>query len=89
MCIRDRRDAIHRARLRIEGSFYQTNTQSEGYVKYHSAISTAARTIAQSISEGKASKPTELDRTLWARFIDMMNELYVDDAGKLQCKIPF
>lgn len=83
------KEAVHRKRLDIEGFDYETNPTSDGYRRYHSAITQACRGIAQQLSGGKATRPSDLDKTLWPNLISCINELYVDKEGKLRTLIDF
>lgn len=43
----DIRNAMHRCRVRIEGADYKENTTTQGYTKYHKALTARFKELAQ------------------------------------------
>lgn len=83
----DVRAAMDRTRKRIEGEDYKENTASEAYKKYHRALTSQFKNIAAVLG---CDKPSLLPTSeLRASFIAQCDELYVDEAGKIQTKCPF
>ena len=82
----DARDAMHRARVRFEGENYRDNTTSEGYVKYHRALTTQFKNIAAHLG---ASKPSELQENDIKAFIDACDNLSLLDDGSIGSSAPY
>lgn len=83
----DVRAAMDATRKRIEGVNYKEDTNSYGYKTYHRALTTWFKDIAASMGAEKPSALADSDRR--GLFIDICNELYIDDAGELACRVPF
>lgn len=83
------RSAIKKLRQRIEGEDWEQNTTGELYKRYHRAVTEACKQIAMQLSGGKIDKPTLLEPEQVRRFALSCEELYVDDSGELQTKLPF
>ena len=86
--IEDCRAAIKAARIRLEGPDYEGKT-SEGYTKYHKAISNQVKLSVTAVSGGKCIKVPDLPAECRADFIRDMDNLMVGDDGKLTIKAPF
>ena len=82
----DARDAMHRARVRFEGENYRDNTTSEGYVKYHRALTTQFKNIAAHLG---ASKPSELQENDIKAFIDACDNLSLLEDGSIGSSAPY
>ena len=82
----DVRKAMHRARLRIEGSDYETNQQGEGYVKYHKTLSKEFVSIAKLLG---SDKPSALPAERRAEFINDCDSLIKKGDGTIGRDIPF
>lgn len=86
--IEDCREAIHRARVRIEGEDYANKT--EGYEKYHKPITSLVKQIVMELSGGKAEKLPQLSTEFYGAFIKEIEGLYIDNNGELsRAKAPF
>ena len=83
----DVRAAIDRARSRIEGDDYKGNTESEGYKKYHRALTSEFKSISRQIAQ--VEKPSELPEACREKFIIVADDLYINDKGAIAQKIPF
>lgn len=77
----DVRDAIDRCRRRIEGEDYETNTNSEGRKKYHSALSTWFRQTAELI--GGINKPSKLPAEKREAFIRECERAVILEDGTI------
>lgn len=82
----DVRAAMRAARQRIEGEDYSTNPESPGYKTFHRQLTQQFLTIAQWYG---AAKPSLLDESKRAAFIDQCNELFAGDDGTIKTKAPF
>ena len=82
----DVRDAMHRCRVRIEGSSYKEDTTTPGYQKFHRALTARFKEMAQLIG---FDKPSALPAEHRKRFIDMCADTIVGDNGELTALIPF
>lgn len=86
--IEDCREAIHRARVRIEGEDYANKT--EGYEKYHKLITSFVKQIVMELSGGAAEKLPKLSTEFYGAFIKEIEGLYIDNNGELsRAKAPF
>ena len=81
------REAMHKARQRIEGEDYKNNVDGEQYKKYHKRLTAQFKQIATLLGK---DKPSELD-TEEARqsFIDQCNELQILDDGSIGVVAPY
>ena len=81
------REAMHKARQRIEGEDYKNNVDGEQYKKYHKRLTAQFKQIATLLGK---DKPSELD-TEEARqsFIDQCNELRILDDGSIGVVAPY
>lgn len=86
--VEDCRAALQRCRVRIEGEDYESKS-TEGYKKYHKAISATVKRIVMTVSGGKAEKIPDLDEDARRAFISEMDALKVDESGKLTRELPF
>lgn len=86
MTAEDIRAAMHRTRQRIEGEDYKDNTDSEGYKKYHRALTGTFKGIAAFLG---ADKPSALPADMIPGFITACDELYVDEYGEIKSTCPF
>lgn len=82
----DIRQAMHECRCRIEGADYKENTESEGYKKYHKALTARFKEIAQLSGY---EKPSALPAEHRAGFIRRCEDIIIDDGGKLTDKLSF
>lgn len=84
----DVRDAMHKARLRIEGSDYRTNAASQGYVAWHDKLTKWFKDKAAELGFPKPSAiPDQENRLL---FIKYCYTVQPDEAaGKLIQDLPF
>jgi len=82
----DIRRAMHECRQRIEGPDYKENTESEGYRKYHRALTSRFKLMAQSMGY---DRPSALPAELRENFIRECAEIITDDKGELTQKLPF
>lgn len=84
----DVRDAMHKARLRIEGSDYKTNAASQGYVAWHDKLTKWFKDKAAELGFPKPSAiPDQENRLL---FIKYCYTVQPDEAtGKLIQDLPF
>lgn len=80
----DVREAMHWARLRIEGEDYKNNVDGENYKKYHKALTAQFKQIASLLGK---DKPSELDTEETRQsFIVQCDELQVLDDGTIGVK---
>lgn len=88
------RDAIKLTRMRIEGKDYETNPNKPEVVKYHKALTGMFKRIALEVSGGDKSKgatdrPSALAPEFQVTFVQRLAEIYVNDKGELDIKVPF
>lgn len=84
--VNDVKDAMHATRERIEGAGYAENTSSEGYRKYHKALTAAFKTLA---AEYGADKPSLLAPERRQGFIMACGDLTVKEDGTIGTDLPF
>ena len=82
----DVRTAMHLTRQRIEGEDYRDNTTSDGYQKYHKALTAQFKNIASLLG---ADKPSLLAPEQRQAFIDACSELMVKGDGTIGTDAPF
>lgn len=82
----DIRRAMHECRQRIEGPDYKENTESEGYRKYHRALTSRFKLMAQSMGY---DRPSALPAELRENFIRECADIITDDKGELTQKLPY
>lgn len=82
----DVREAIDRTRARIEGETDKDNPSSENYKKYHRQLNATFKSIAITLG---AEKPSLLPAEKIPAFIAACDELYLDEYGTIQSKVPF
>lgn len=82
----DVRAAMDRTRRRIEGEDWQDNTSSEGYRRYHKALSTAFMNLALQLG---GTKPSALPENIRWQFIADCNRFDLDDNGEIIYNEPF
>lgn len=82
----DVRAAMDKTRRRIEGEDYKENTTGEGYKKYHRQLTGQFKNIAAFLG---ADKPSALPADKRASFISQCDELYINEAGEIDTKVPF
>lgn len=80
------REAMRRARVRIEGEDWETNTTGEGYTKYHRQLNATFKNIAALLG---SDKPSTLSEDKFASFIKQCDELIVDADGTITTKCPY
>lgn len=83
----DLREAMRRTRRRIEGEDYENNPDSEGYVKYHKALSSWFRRLAETV--GQVGKPIQLPPEKRAAFIRECDNTVLSEAGELEIRREF
>lgn len=81
----DVREAMHRARQRIEGEDYKNNTESDGYKKYHKPLTATFKNIAALLG---SDKPSTLPADKREMFIQQCDELIVKD-GEITTNCPY
>jgi hypothetical protein len=86
LTVEDVREAMRRARVRIEGEDWETNTTGEGYTKYHRQLNATFKNIAALLG---SDKPSTLSEDKFASFIQQCDELIVDADGTITTKCPF
>ena len=84
--VADVRAAMDRCRKRIEGENYATDTKSEGYQKYHKALTAEFKRISALLGSDKPSGLAEDQRR---SFIDEANLLDIMEDGSIGKPIPF
>lgn len=84
--VADVRAAMDRCRKRIEGENYATDTKSEGYQKYHKALTAEFKRISALLGSDKPSGLAENHR--WS-FIDEVNLLDIMEDGSIGKPVPF
>lgn len=82
----DIRACMRRTRQRFEGEEYKDNTDSEGYKKYHKALTSMFKNIAVFLG---ADKPSALPAEQRAAFIKECDELIIDSDGRITRSCPF
>lgn len=85
----DIRAAMHKTRQRIEGEDYKEHPDSDGYTKYHRALTAQFKNIAAAYG---AEKPSTLKPEMRAAFIQDCEYLAVDPETDTVCsteKAPF
>lgn len=82
----DVRTAMHLTRQRIEGEDYRDNTTSDGYQKYHKALTAQFKNIASLLG---ADKPSLLAPEQRQAFICACSELTVKGDGTIGTDAPF
>ena len=82
----DIRACMHRTRQRFEGEDYKDNTDSEGYKKYHKALTAMFKNIAVFLG---ADKPSALPAEQRAAFIKECDDLIIDSDGRITRRCPF
>lgn len=86
LTVEDVREAMRRARVRIEGEDWETNTTGEGYTKYHRQLNATFKNIAALLG---SDKPSTLSEENYASFIKQCDELIVGADGTITTKCPF
>ena len=86
LTVEDVREAMRRARVRIEGEDWETNTTGEGYTKYHRQLNATFKNIAALLG---SDKPSTLSEDKFASFIKQCDELIVDADGTITTKCPY
>lgn len=85
----DIRAAMHKTRQRIEGEDYKEHPESDGYTRYHRALTAQFKNIAATYG---AEKPSALKPEMRAAFIKDCEYLAVDPETDTVCsteKAPF
>ena len=85
LTVEDVREAMRRARVRIEGEDWETNTTGEGYTKYHRQLNATFKNIAALFG---SDKPSTLSEDKFASFIEQCDELIVGADGTITTKYP-
>lgn len=83
----DVREAMHKARQRIEGEDYQNNTTGDLYKKYHRALSSWFKRTAEVI--GGIEKPSALPADKREAFINECAQVQLLEDGTIGIKAPF
>lgn len=83
----DVREAMHKARQRIEGEDYQNNTTGDLYKKYHRALSSWFKRTAEVI--GGIDKPSALPADKRETFINECAQVQLLEDGTIGIKAPF
>ena len=86
LTVEDVREAMRRARVRIEGEDWETNTTGEGYTKYHRQLNATFKNIAALLG---SDKPSTLSEDKFASFIKQCDELIVGADGTITTKCPY
>lgn len=86
LTVEDVREAMRRARVRIEGEDWETNTTGEGYTKYHRQLNATFKNIAALLG---SDKPSTLSEENYASFIRECDELLILEDGTIGTKAPF
>ena len=81
----DVRKAMDRARVRIEGEYWETNITSEGRTKYHKQLTATFKNIASLLGSDKPSTLPEENRR---SFINQCDALVVEN-GEITTHLPF
>lgn len=82
----DVRLAMHQTRQRIEGEDYKDNTESEGYKRYHRALTAEFKKISAMLG---ADKPSALPADKRHSFIVQCEDLVGMEDGTIQYQLPF
>ena len=82
----DVRDAMKRARVRIEGEDWETNTSDEKRNKYHRLLNQNFKNIAALLG---SDKPSTLPAEQRASFIKQCDELQIMEDGTIGTKRPY
>jgi type IV secretory pathway VirB10-like protein len=82
----DVRLAMHQTRQRIEGEDYKDNTESEGYKRYHRALTAEFKKISAMLG---ADKPSALPEDKRHSFIVQCEDLVGKEDGTIQYQLPF
>lgn len=82
----DVRLAMHQTRQRIEGEDYKDNTESEGYKRYHRALTAEFKKISALLG---ADKPSALPADKRHSFIVQCEDLVGKEDGTIQYQLPF
>ena len=82
----DVRLAMHQTRQRIEGEDYKDNTESEGYKRYHRALTAEFKKISASLG---ADKPSALPADKRHSFIVQCEDLVGKEDGTIQYQLSF
>ena len=82
----DVRDAMHRARLRIEGENYKNEADGDAYKRYHKPLTALFKKMALSLG---SDKPSALPADKRAQFIEECDTLSVGSDGEIQQELPF
>lgn len=86
----DIRDAMHRARQRIEGENYKDETDGELYKKYHRQLTSWFKNTAALLGSDKPSALiTEKGRDEARKFIEECDRLEVLEDGTIGIKAPY
>lgn len=80
--VEDCRAALNRTRIRFEGEDYENKT-SEGFKKYHKAITSQIKQIVMAVSGGRADKIPSLPEDCRAAFIAECDALTLDENGNI------
>lgn len=86
LTVEDVREAMRRARVRIEGEDWETNTTGDGYTKYHRQLNATFKNIAALLG---SDKPSTLSEENYASFIKQCDELIVGADGTITTKCPY
>lgn len=78
----DVRAAMHKTRQRIEGEDYKESTDSEGYKKYHTALTKLFKSISKKLSGQE--KPSALAPEFRKSFILACDSITTADDGTLK-----
>lgn len=82
----DVRDAMHRARQRIEGENYKNEADGDAYKRYHKPLTALFKKMALSLG---SDKPSALPADKRAQFIEECDTLSVGSDGEIQLELPF
>lgn len=82
----DVRDAMHRARQRIEGENYKNEADGDAYKRYHKPLTALFKKMALSLG---SDKPSALPADKRAQFIEECDTLSVGPEGEIQQELPF
>lgn len=86
LTVEDVREAMRRARVRIEGEDWETNTTGDGYTKYHRQLNATFKNIAALLG---SDKPSTLSEDKFASFIQQCDELIVGADGTITTNPPY
>lgn len=82
----DVREAMHRARQRIEGEDYKNDTDGEKYKKYHKQLTSEFKKIASVLG---SDKPSTLPEDRRGSFISECNQLDILEDGTIGKPLPY